>query len=148
MGHIRWIFLSSNERLYSPHMTRAWDYSWGFHSLLLITRKVMMVNIKLLLVLSFDLSVGIASLLRSPSKEMMNNGYEIQGSFISMNLKRKGIAYIPERTFRDFPNVTVSLCDYIVALISWYSCHFKHEWRIPYGHINKFLICKRSSRIS
>ena len=41
-----------------------------------------------------------------------------------MHLEGKGIQYIQKRNFKDFPNTTVSLCNYIIYLIASYPDHY------------------------
>ena len=70
---------------------------------------------KLFFVLIFNLSAGSAMRLPFPSNPMMNDGYVVHSYSATMYLERKGIQYIPNRIFRDFPNITVSVCDFIIA---------------------------------
>ena len=56
---------------------------------------------------------------RSPSTQMMIEGYDVPTVRIAMYLVNKGIQYITDGTFSDFPNITVSLCDLVIPMIAW-----------------------------
>ena len=56
--------------------------------------------------------------VRFPSKQMMLEGYYFHSARTLMSLVKNGIQAIPKGAFTDFPNITVSLCDLIISVIS------------------------------
>ena len=78
-----------------------------------------MIIVKFFLMPIF-ISVGRTAIgVRSPSKQMMIEGYDVHSVRIAMYLVNKGIQYIPDGTFSDFPNITVSLCDLVIPMVAW-----------------------------
>ena len=99
-------------------------YDIPSHSSPRMTRAAMVFSANIFLFLIF-ISLGwTAKRVRSPSRQMMIEGYDVRRVSILMYLANKGLQYIPEGTFSDFPDITVSLCDLMSSMISSHSYQY------------------------
>ena len=112
-----------------------------------MTMTTMMFSAKFFFLLIF-ISLGwTATWVRSPSRQMMIEGYDAHRVRILMYLANKGIQYIPDGTLSDFPNITVNLFDLMISMILSYPCQMHNPYQC--GNVwQTFLLCKAPLRSS